>query len=359
MATSITHEKEHIEALSLLTLAPENAGGAAAYVAGLDAQQRADFLEIADSHHVVVRALCSLRSLTKDRNGLELWTSAYLRPEQERIDNALLHLDRICRELEAAGCEVVVMKSLDHIPDLGNDLDLYTTAHESEVCRIFLNHLSARTEPRSWGDRLAHKWNFAVPAMRELVEVHSQRLGQTGEHVRMARRFVERRVPLQVGKHIFPVPAPEERFLVAVLQRMYRHFYFRVCDIVNSAALLESGTLDFDELRQASELGGIWPGVATYLRIVCDYVQQNRGRGIYLPAEVARAARFGGERLVVSRRFLRIPILPEGAGLYTTQVARTALRGDVSAALRLSLLPPLAATAAVAFKLTGNDKGIW
>jgi hypothetical protein len=59
------------------------------------------------------------------------------------------------------------------------------------------------------------------------------------------------------------------------------------------------------------------------------------------------------------RRFLRIPILPEGAGLYTKQVAETARHGNVPAALRLSLLPPLAATAAVAFKITGNDKGIW
>ena len=62
----------------------------------------------------------------------------------------------------------------------------------------------------------------------------------------------------------FLVPAPEERLIVATLQRMYRHFYFRVCDIVNTAALLESGELDFDELKRAADLGGIWPGVATY-----------------------------------------------------------------------------------------------
>jgi hypothetical protein len=40
-------------------------------------------------------------------------------------------------------------------------------------------------------------------------------------------------------------------------------------------------------------------------------------------------------------------------------VTRTALRGDVPATLRLSLLPPLASLAAVAYKLTGSDKGIW
>jgi hypothetical protein len=359
LATAITGEREHLEALSLLTLAPEDAAGAVTHVAGLDAQERTQFLELADSHHVVVRALRSLRALTKNKNGLNHWITSSLQIEQERIDNALVHLEHICRELESAGCPVVVMKSLDHTPDLGNDLDLYTTAEEERVRSVFVERLSARIEPRSWGDRLAHKWNFALLGLRESVEVHCQRLGQTGEHVQMARRFVERRVPMLVGGHTFPNPAPEERILVAVLQRMYRHFYFRVCDIVNSAKLLESGGLDFNELRGAADMGGIWPGVATYLKIVSDYVKKYRGEGLELPVEVLEAARFGGEKLFVLRRFLRIPLMPEGAGLYTQQVASTALRGNVPATFRLSLLPPLAATAAVAYRITGDDKGIW
>jgi hypothetical protein len=358
LGTTITGEKEHVEALSLLTLAPQNAAGAATHVAGLDAQQRTQLLELANSHHVVVRALHSLRTLAADKNGLQLWIASNLQAEQERIACALAWLQRICSELEAAGCQVVVMKSLDHAPDLGNDLDLYTTADERAVTAVFVN-LGAHIAPRSWGDRLANKWNFTLSGLRESVEVHSQRLGQTGEHVQMARRFVDRRVPLQLAGYTFQAPAREERILVAVLQRMYRHFYFRVCDIANSAALVESGNVDFKELRRAADMGGIWPGVATYLKIVSDYLKYYRGYGLDLPAQVVQAARFGGDKLFVQRRFLRIPILPQGAGLYTKQVARTALRGHLAATLRLSLLPPLAATAAVAFKVTGDDKAIW
>jgi hypothetical protein len=106
-------------------------------------------------------------------------------------------------------------------------------------------------------------------------------------------------------------------------------------------------------------MGGIWAGVATYLKIVSDYVKQYRGQGLQLPAEVLEAARFGGEKLFVLRRFLRIPLMPQGASLYTQQITSTALRGDVPATFRLSLLPPLAATAAVAYRITGDDKGIW
>ncbi|MFZ0706988.1 MAG: hypothetical protein WAM71_15375, partial [Candidatus Korobacteraceae bacterium] len=175
----------------------------------------------------------------------------------------------------------------------------------------------------------------------------------------MARRFVSRRVPKTVDGFTFLVPAPEERVIVATLQRMYRHFYFRVCDIVNTAALLDAGEIDFFELRRAADVGGVWNGVATYLKIVCDYVKKYRGSAPQLLPEVLQAAQFGGEAVYVGGRFLRVPIMPNGARLYARQVTQTAMRGDVPATLRLSLLPPLASAAAVAYRLTGSDKGIW
>jgi hypothetical protein len=51
--------------------------------------------------------------------------------------------------------------------------------------------------------------------------------------------------------------------------------------------------------------------------------------------------------------------MPNGAELYTRQITDTAVRGDVPATLRLSLLPYLASAAAVAYRITGSDKGIW
>ena len=61
---------------------------------------------------------------------------------------------------------------------------------------------------------------------------------------------------------------------------------------------------------------------------------------------------------MVRDKFLRVPVMPNGADLYTRQVASTARRGDVPATLRLSLLPYLASAAAVAYRVTGTDKGI-
>ncbi|HZR30781.1 MAG TPA: hypothetical protein VFA76_02860 [Terriglobales bacterium] len=359
-------EQSHLRALSQLTLNRQEAGSPALtqafeHVARLDMAGRAELVSLADSHHVLIRALQTLQGLAAGAAHTELlkWAADSVAAENARIDNALRHLDAICRELEAAHCQVVVMKSLDHWPDLGNDLDLFTSASEQAVVAVMREKFNAHVEPRSWGDRLANKWNFAVPGLREAIEVHAQRLGQTGEHTGLAQRVIERRTSKQINSYRFLVPAPEERVIIATLQRMYRHFYFRICDVVDTANLVESGALDYPELRRASEMGGIWPGVATFLVIVSDYVEAYRGKGLPLPSEVLASSRFGGDKITVRSRFLRFPLMPEGASLYTRQVTSTARRGDIPATLRLSLLPPLASAAALAYRVTGSDKGIW
>lgn len=352
-------EKSLLHALSVLTLSPGRAPEVLPLLADLDEEGRLEVLSLADSHHVVVRAIAALQATAGGLRELEAWAASALAAERERIRTCLAYLKEICAELEAAQCPVVVMKSLDHWPDLGNDLDLYTDAPCRRLLQVFRERFQAAVEPQSWGDRIANKFNFAVPGLPALVEVHCGRLGQMGEHVALARRFTARRVERELGGYVFPVPAPEERVVVATLQRMYRHFYFRICDILNAAELVESRALDYDELRRASEQAGIWPGVATFLKICSDKMREYRGTGLELPPQVLQASRFGGDKVAVGRRFLRVPIMPYGARLYTEQVTQAALRGDVGATFRLNLLPPLALAAVVAYKVTGSDKGVW
>jgi hypothetical protein len=350
-------ERTHIDAMCRLTTAVTPSSEAIAYVAALDEVGRADFLSLADSNHVILR---SLQPVAGTSTGpAAAWAADACDAERMRIHNALQRLAEVCECLEHEGCPVVVIKTLEHLPDLGNDLDLYTTAPEARVVAVMQRRFQAHVEPRSWGDRLAQKWNFTVPDLRESIEIHVQRLGQTGEHTRLARRFYERRVRREIAGLQFYVPAPEQAIIVATLQRMYRHFYFRVCDVLNTARLADSGALDYVRLRQASDEGGIWPGVATYLKVASDYVGRYRGHGFDLPANVAGDALFGGEKIEVRNRFLRVPVVPEAATLFTRQALATALAGDVPATFRLTLLPPLASAAAIAFRFTGSDKGIW
>jgi hypothetical protein len=373
-----SQEARHMEILSRLvirgTTGADTDGGfeklqrELRYVSSLSEEEFASFAELANTNHVIVRALNILRGVANLGPAAALPGSEkaeeiaercerILADERARIDRAIGYLHSICDALEARGCTVAVIKSLDHWPDLGSDLDLYTTADERAVEQAMRESFGAHCVERSWGDRLANKWNFGVPGLPELVEIHVQYLGQTGEHAELARRVIDRGVQKKVGDFAFRVAAPEERLVISALQRVYRHFYFRLCDMIDTAALLQSDAVDLWELKKAANSAGIWEGVATYLCLIQNYVQSYRGI-IDLPETVGQSAYSPHSTVQFKNGYLRVS-KATGAKLYSSQLLEAGRHGDVRALLRLPLLPPLAISALVAHSLTGNDKGIW
>lgn len=349
--------------LSRLLLLPRETGRqeASAALRQMDRESFDALVALASSNHVILRgmdlagaALADPADTTRAK-----WVAAARADERERISAAVDFLSVLCAAFDETGLDVTVIKSLDHWPDLGSDIDLYTNASPEAVCEVMRKRFSARLAPRSWGDRLACKWNFLIPGLPEPVEVHVGRLGQTGEQVRFASQLPARSRVIQIEGRSFRVPHTSDRIMISTLQRMYRHFYFRLCDILDSAQLVDSGLLDFEDLRATAQAAGIWEGVATYLVIVSDYVRQYRGAPLQLPEFVLKAARFGGNLIYFGKDFLRVPILPQSAALYSRQFTEMLRRRELHSTARLGLFPWLATAAAVGMKITGSDKGIW
>ncbi len=320
-----------------------------------------DLLTLAHSNHVVVRGLEILNDMAHEAKDdtLAEWAQTALAAERARITTALRFLEDICTVFGSEKYDIAVIKSLDHWPDLGSDLDLYTNANSDDVSKLMKSRFDARIAPRSWGDRLAGKWNFLVPGLPEAVEMHVGRLGQTGEQVGIATHLSERSRRVMIGNQAFRVPSVSDQLMISTLQRMYRHFYFRLCDVVDTAALSESGAIDYRDLRASAANCGIWEGVATYLVIVSDYVRKYSGSGLDLPHFVRDAARISGDEVYYARQFLRVPIMPQAVSLYGSQLAGLLRKRDLQNGARLSLLPWLATAALVGQRITGSDKGIW
>ena len=93
--------------------------------------------------------------------------------------------------------------------------------------------------------------------------------------------------------------------------------------------------------------------------IVSGYVERYRGQRLELPQLVVDGARFGVKRCTCAENSSASPSCRRAQHSTANRSRGTALRGDVPATFRLQLLPPLAVAAAVAFKLTGSDKGVW
>ena len=317
-------------------------------------------LSLSQSHHVIMRAMVVLNEIFENAgDSRQEWAAAAIAEERVRIHRATSFLQTIVEVLTSAGCKVTVMKSLDHWPDLGSDLDLYTNADSREVIKVMAGQLEASVAPRSWGDRLANKWNFMVPGLPELVEIHMGRLGQTGELDGFAAALPARAALSSIPDCPVPVTSAEDRLIICTLQRMYRHFYIRLCDIVDTVQLLESRAVDYAALHSTAEENGVWAGVATFLAIVSDLAERWRGRAVEMPSWVRAEAQFGGDQITFSRGFLRVPILPHALRLYASQWAALITRRKFKNTARLSLLPWLATAASLGQTITGSDKGIW
>lgn len=370
MTATVNHSlsRRSMTLLSYLVLTPRHDQATAAAMheteTTLRNMTRAEFdnlVYLANENHVIVRAMEVISTIMREA-GDEVrfaWAQEALHKEQSRISTAIDFLHRICDAFEETGYDVTVIKSLDHVPDLGSDLDLYTNAHNEAVATMMNRRFGATMAVRSWGDRLARKWNFEVPGLPESVEIHMSRLGQTGEQIKIAQRLIPRSRVITAFGHTFRVTHASDRVLISTLQRMYRHFYFRLCDIVDSGSLADARGIDYHDLRAAATEAGIWEGTATYMVIVSDYMKSYRGWGLDLPQFVRESARFGGDQLFYNKDFLRVPIMPQSAKLYGTQLAGLMKRREIHSGARLSLLPWLATAAVVGQKITGSDKGIW
>jgi hypothetical protein len=355
--------------LSRLLLAPRGSNGSSSPMMeelksdlrNISRERFDNLLTLANSNHVIVRGMELFLDVMREAGdeARAAWAQQALDVEKARISTALTFLQEICTAFEYQSYDVAVIKSLDHWPDLGSDLDLYTNSDPDEVMKLMKRRFNAQVARRSWGDRLAGKWNFLIPGLPEAVEIHMGRLGQTGEQLAIASRLATRSRRVLIGSHEFRVPSASDRLMISTLQRMYRHFYFRLCDIVDSASLSDSGSIDFTDLKAAATHAGIWEGVATYLVIVSDYARKYSGWGLDLPESVLAAARFGGEQIYYAKEFLRVPIMPQSAKLYGSQLAGLLRNRELESGARLSLLPWLATAALVGQKITGSDKGIW
>ncbi len=205
----------------------------------------------------------------------------------------------------------------------------------------------------------AEQAGLPLLALPESVDVLSGRLGETGVQLVLASQLPGRARVLEFDGQTFRVASVSDRLMISTLQRMYRHFYFRLCDIVDSAMLVESGAIDYDDLKSSAQAAGIWEGVATYLVLVSDYVHRFRGTGLRLPALVKDSAQFDGTVMHFGGGFLRVPILPQSIALYRSQFTGLLRRRELQSSARLGLLPALATAAAIGYKITGSDKGIW
>src|SRR5689334_24925682 len=109
MATAIQNENQYIDAFLKLALRPSAASDVFPLLTSLTPQQRQDFVELADSNHVVIRAFEVLNRVAGNRGNADIqaWAVEVLAKERARISNALNRSEerRVGKECRSRGSQ--------------------------------------------------------------------------------------------------------------------------------------------------------------------------------------------------------------------------------------------------------------
>lgn len=263
----------------------------------------------------------------------------------------------------------VFIKSLDHYPDAGNDVDILTFSNHKDLINDLLQkEFSAKINQKapSFSDRMSEKINYLIKD-NPALEIHHDRLGQLGDMPEFAKYILEHKVNKKIqynGETIeLPYPEPNSSLMLQILQRIYRHFYIRVSDIENSMNIIKEPSFNLASFLKITGLFGIKPGAYCYLH----YLNQLHLSMFQVPVRddfqkmlndaVEERERVYFNDIIYKRPYYRVPLKTVPMLIYRKKIIHEIKSGKFANCFRLSILPFLAAYTMTNLKLGRGSKG--
>ncbi len=296
-------------------------------------------LKLCTRNVITIRALSALKDY-----GIRLTPvlEERLHIEQERVQRGMDVIREVTQRCEDEHIRFVVIKTLDQYPDQGQDIDIYVDEDMTVHGPVFQKQMGGKVLRRSLCDRLAQKVNYKLPN-GFVLEVHCTRLGQVGEHRRLGVEVLRQRRAISIAGVQTFVPPPESQLLLAVLQRIYRHFNFRICDVYNTARLVSEGGMRWELVEKMSRPVGIYPGTVLSLAWIRRLIA---GLGFtYLTARFPALPRVGATDLdlVFHRGYFRFPIARVAPRVYVHEALTYLKQPSIASVSRLAALATISA----------------
>lgn len=311
-----------------------------------------EFIEVLNKNRMRVRCLNKLTPYFDD--GFRIKADYILQERKEKSRRAIEIIGKITQGFDKSGLRLLVIKTLDNYPDLGQDIDLYTDANIKDVDEILINKFKAKLKTPTLADRVSQKRNYKIEGF-PLIEVHCSKLGEFGEDNLLAKDLLQHRVKFEIEGITTYIPESEYRLLLCVLQRMYRHFNIRICDIYNSLNLIRKNIINWQKLKKISLKYGAWEGVMlylSYLHKIANYydIECNISRQINVKNWPA---------LIQDKNMhFRFPLFSTGLNLYSRKILSDLAKFNFYSLSRLTLAIPFSLTHFVSVKLF-NKSRVW
>jgi thymidylate kinase len=308
--------------------------------------------DVLKKNRIIVRWINKMKS--KFDSTFQSKIKAILKEQTMRLKKATEIIEKVTTEFDNNNIRFVVIKTLDNYPDSGHDIDIYTDASTKEIDKVLIGKFNAKLEKPTIAEKIARKRNYKI-ADFPMLEVHCSRLGEMGEDTFLTQGLIANRIKKRVGKICTYVPKPEYRLLLCVLQRMYRHFNIRICDVYNTINLIKDDLLDWRYLRGIACKYGIYEGVLRYL----GYVQKTaRYYGVDLDIEKHLEKNSWPAFVKNKNMHFRFPLLSTGISVYSRKIFFELRRFNFDSLARISLVIPLAFMHFSLVKVFGKSR-VW
>ncbi|HEV2766020.1 MAG TPA: nucleotidyltransferase family protein [Pyrinomonadaceae bacterium] len=267
--------------------------------------------------------------------------------ERRRAADAVETVRRVGHACERKGVRFIFAKAFQHYPDVGTDIDLFVLARSRATDALVLEGTPAAPRRASLHARLAGVSNYKVAGCETLLEIHHGRMGLLGEYGSHVSLLIRNAAPARAAGQEFLSPSDEDVLVMQGMQRVYRHSFIRLCDIVSTATLLRRGRMDWDYVLGTTRRLGTGHGLRCYLGYVEQVHRQVFGRDL-LPAWLRAELKTDGcGRVEFREGVYRFPRLRVAGRIYVDKVRAAVRSGNWEGASRLCLLPVLTVAAAL------------
>ena len=301
-----------------------------------------DFLlNLLKKNIITIRALTTLKGIEPNPS-ISAMFDRILDKENARTSRMLQLIGKISQVFEEEGIDFLVIKTLDHYPDMGNDVDIFVLDGYKGVDAVIKNGFGASVLEASVGDKLAGKRNYKVNGYPFALEVHYNRLGQVGEHKAYPKILMRNRQTAAIDGIKTFIPSPEDQLILRVIQRIYRHFNIRISDVFNTINALNHNDLNWNYLLDITKQIGIFEGLCLYMSYMNQIYRKFFEYDMLSPDLGRVLIKNGLEDLGFKNLHYRFPLFSIPSKVYLKKFFSDFKDFDWEGVGRLSLLLPLA-----------------
>ena len=277
---------------------------------------------------------------------MPLATTALVAEERARAASALRIVRRVSEICGDASVPFLFPKALQHLPDVGSDLDLLVGTRSSAIDALLVRELSATPVGSSLVSRVAGTATYSIPGGPPL-DIQHGRIGAVGEHEAFPVALLAgRRLRVVDGIDYF-VPSADDQLVLQGMQRVYGKKRIRHSDIVYTIATITNDPLDWDYIIAQARRSGILGGLGCYLSYVDQLHRELVGHPLLDATIRERLPLSGWGSLIFRGGFYRYPVARVSAKVYPPSLGAQLRSGNWTGAGRLCLVPFLGVASAL------------